>query len=114
MGGIKQYAIVSSVIAISIIIYQYSSIQTLQNDVDALHSNRLRAESAIVDYGEALDHANRNIQEANAYIDEAMWYAWTSYDEMGEALDALSTVPTVSRPSSVEEYYSEPIEWTID
>ena len=34
---------------------------------------------------EALDQANRNIEDAK-------YYAWESYDEMGEALDYLETV----------------------
>jgi len=32
-------------------------------------------------------------QEANDNIEEAKWYAWESYEEMGEALDYLDIVP---------------------
>lgn len=30
--------------------------------------------------------------KANTNIEEAKWYAWESYDEMGDALDNLETV----------------------
>lgn len=32
------------------------------------------------------------LQEANDNIDEAKWYTWESYNEMGEALDNLETI----------------------
>ena len=47
------------------------------------------------DYRYALNEANSNIEEANSYIEDAQSYAWSSYDEMGWALDNLSTVDTV-------------------
>ena len=36
-------------------------------------------------YQNALDEANSNIEDAQSY-------AWSSYDEMGDALDNLTTV----------------------
>lgn len=36
-------------------------------------------------YEDALDEVNSNIEEAK-------WYAWESYQEMGDALDYLETV----------------------
>jgi hypothetical protein len=58
--------------------------------------------SQVVDYQNeaddcryALDEANSNIDEANSYIEDAQSYAWSSYDEMGWALDNLTTVNTV-------------------
>ncbi|OGI46714.1 hypothetical protein A2121_02000 [Candidatus Nomurabacteria bacterium GWB1_40_6] len=30
--------------------------------------------------------------KANSNIEDAKWYAWESYDEMGDALDNLETV----------------------
>lgn len=36
-------------------------------------------------YYDALDQANSNIEDAK-------WYAWSSYDDMGYALDSLETV----------------------
>lgn len=39
-----------------------------------------------------IDEANDNIDQANNNIEEAQWYAWSSYDDMGYALDNLETV----------------------
>lgn len=49
-------------------------------------------------YQSALRDANENIEEANSVIEEAQSYAWSNYDEMGDALDNLYTVDTVSDP----------------
>lgn len=46
----------------------------------------------------ALEEANSNIEEANDNITGAQYYAWESYEEMGDALDNLNTVDTVSEP----------------
>ena len=50
------------------------------------------------DYSNALDEANSNIEQANSNIEDAQWYAWSSYDDMGYALDNLETVETISDP----------------
>lgn len=50
------------------------------------------------EYQSALNEANDNIDSANSMIEEAQGYAWSSYDEMGDILDNLSTVDTVSDP----------------
>lgn len=52
----------------------------------------------ISEYQSALEEANNNIEEANSMIEAAKYYAWETYDEMGEALDSLETVDTVSEP----------------
>ena len=55
--------------------------------------------SGLVDeYDYSLRQANDNIDEANSIIEDAQGYAWSSYEEMGEALDNLTTVDTVSEP----------------
>lgn len=66
-----------------------------------LHDSR--KENAILqdrldEYQSALSEANDNIDSANSNIEDAQGYAWSSYEEMGEALDNLSTVDTVSEP----------------
>ena len=43
-------------------------------------------ENRLSDYQTALEEANNN-------IDDAKWYAWESYEDMGDALDSLDTVP---------------------
>lgn len=63
--------------------------------------DKLKGENAdlsreLRNYESALDEANDNIEQANSYIEEAQWYAWESYEEMGEALDNLQTVDTVT------------------
>ncbi len=49
-------------------------------------------------YQDALDQANSNIEDANSLIEDAQSNAWSSYDEMGKALDNLTTVDTVQAP----------------
>jgi len=53
---------------------------------------------SISQYQSALSEANDNIEEANSIIEDAQGYAWSSYEDMGYALDNLSTVDTVSEP----------------
>jgi methyl-accepting chemotaxis protein len=55
--------------------------------------------SGLVDeYSDSLRQANDNIEEANSYIEDAQGYAWSSYQEMGEALENLTAVDTISEP----------------
>ncbi len=39
------------------------------------------------------DNLRNALEEANLNIDIAKLYAWSSYDDMGNALDGLQTVP---------------------
>lgn len=55
-------------------------------------------ENLVNDYSYALQRANDNIDEANSMIEDAQGYAWSSYEEMGYALDSLTTVDTISDP----------------
>ncbi|OGI56976.1 hypothetical protein A3B85_00560 [Candidatus Nomurabacteria bacterium RIFCSPHIGHO2_02_FULL_37_13] len=55
-------------------------------------------ESQLEEYQYALEEANNNIEDANSIIEEAQDYAWSSYSEMGDVLDNLSTVDTVDEP----------------
>lgn len=49
-----------------------------------------------VDYLSGLvDEANNSIEEANSVIEEAQDYAWSSYEDMGYALDSMYTVDTI-------------------
>lgn len=43
----------------------------------------------------ALEEANSNIDDANSYIEDAQSYAWSSYEDMGYALESLETVENV-------------------
>lgn len=57
-----------------------------------------QCDSSLTEYKDALNEANDNIDYANSYIEYAQSMAWESYDDMGTALDDLSTVDTVSEP----------------
>lgn len=68
-----------------------------------LKFNNLKEENSILTddvgaYQDTLSRANQNIEEANSVIEDAQSYAWSSYEEMGDALDNLTTVDTVSEP----------------
>ncbi len=52
----------------------------------------------ISSYQLALREANDNIEQCNYNIEDAKNYAWSSYDEMGDVLDNLSTVDKISQP----------------
>lgn len=55
-----------------------TQIQILQDEVYELNNK-------VNSYSDALDQANSN-------IDDAKGYAWSSYDDMGYALDNLETI----------------------
>ena len=55
-----------------------TQIQTLQDEISEL-------DSRVNFYSDALDQTNSN-------IDDAKGYAWSSYEDMGYALDNLETV----------------------
>ncbi len=55
-------------------------------------------EYKLSDYETSLEEANNNIEEANSIIEDAQGSAWSSYEDMGDALDNLSTVDTVDAP----------------
>lgn len=61
-----------------------SEVADLQDKVDNLQS--------------ALEEANSNIDNANSEIENAKGYSGSSYEEMVDALDNLSTVSNVSDP----------------
>ncbi len=52
----------------------------------------------IDEYQYALEQANENIDEANSIIEDAQGYAWSSYEEMGDVLDNLTTIDNVLEP----------------
>lgn len=68
-----------------------SRVESLQDEVADLGDK-------VNSYSDALDQANSNIEEANSNIEDAQGYAWSSYEEMGQALDDLVTVDIVPEP----------------
>ncbi len=84
----KKNRIIIFVIAIAFFIfflYTNNIITGLKSDLD--------------DYKDALAEANKSIDRANSIIEDAQDEAWSSYQEMGEALENLETVKNVSDPS---------------
>ena len=67
---------------------RYKTLKSENEDLSAL----------LDDYDYSLRQANDNIEEANSIIEDSQGYAWSSYEEMGEALDNLATVDTVREP----------------
>lgn len=65
--------------------YEDQTAEEWFNEYDFQVAVNEELKSSLSDYQDAL-------QEANDNIDEAKWYTWESYDEMGEALDNLDTV----------------------
>jgi len=65
--------------------------------------NQLKQENtglrdSLDEYQSALQQANQGIEEANSTIEDAQSYAWSSYEDMGNALENLYTVDTISEP----------------
>lgn len=52
-------------------------------------------EEIVDEYKDKLYEANKTIEELNYQIEEAKASAWSSYEEMGEALDSLETAEIV-------------------
>ena len=90
MENENRYKILS-VILLIILIFVWARYKDLKREM---------AESAdlVDEYQYALEQANENIDEANSIIEDAQGYAWSSYEEMGDVLDNLTTVDTVSEP----------------
>jgi hypothetical protein len=57
-------------------------------------------DNVVGEYHDALSGANSNIEELNSIIEDAQSHTWSSYDEMGQALDELYTVDTIPDPYS--------------
>ena len=56
-------------------------------------------EDTLEDYEDALEEANSRIEELNGAIQDAQWYTWETYEEMGYALESiLYTLDPVDEP----------------
>ena len=85
-----------SVVIIGVIIFVL--IGYYDNRMDDMSLEISYLEESVGYYEIALEEANDNIDDANSIIQEAQFYAWESYDEMGEALEYMSTVDNVREP----------------
>lgn len=68
------------------------------NEMIRLEQEKTYLEERIEEYRQALEDANNNIEEANSNIEEAKSNAWETYEDMGNALDNIDTVDTISEP----------------
>ena len=82
------YVIVILIVVLLILGQKYKALKSENEDLTSL----------VDDYDYSLSEANDNIEEANSMLEDAQGYAWSSYNEMGEALENLTTVDTVSGP----------------
>lgn len=57
-----------------------------------------RLKNKIENYDQALNEANDNIEICNSSIENAQGYTWSTYEDMGQALESLETVDTISNP----------------
>ena len=87
MGSSKTLAIILTVA----FIFLWTKYSSLKEDNEQLSDS-------LAEYQYALEQANDNIEEANSVIEEAQSNAWSSYEDMGSALDNLDTVDTIPLP----------------
>lgn len=87
MGSSKTWTIILAIILIFLWI-KYSSLKEKNEQLSDL----------VAEYQYALEQANENIEGANSIIEDAQGYAWSSYEDMGYALENLYTVDTIFDP----------------
>lgn len=92
------YAIVCIIIGIIIGSSFGPSRGEIENIKEEMYVAQGRCEDVKTEYVSALEEANSNIDEANDVIYDANGYAWSSYQEMGEALENLSDVSNIDDP----------------
>ena len=90
MENNKKYSYIIAILIVVLLILgqKYKTLKSENEDLTSL----------VDDYDYSLTQANDNIEEANSMLEDAQGYAWSSYDEMGQALENLTTVDTVRRP----------------
>ncbi len=86
MENKSNYFVIILIIAIIFLWFKIDGIKEERDDLEAELSN----------YEYALEEANNNIEELNSIIEDAQDYAWSSYEEMGEALDNLYILDAVN------------------
>lgn len=70
----------------------------LENSKEEAGIAQAQCEEVKDEYVSALDEANLKIEEANNISSDAGGYAWSSYQDMGYALENLSDVESVDDP----------------
>lgn len=73
------------IVCFSVIIILWVFNSNLKEKIISLQSENYSLEEQVQEYSDALDQANANIEDAQAY-------AWGSYEDMGYTLENLETV----------------------
>ena len=73
------------IVSIILAIWFWHDHSSLTGQVELLQNQVADLDSQVSQYSDDLDQANSNIEDAKSS-------AWSSYDEMGDALDNLETV----------------------
>ncbi|OGZ67096.1 MAG: hypothetical protein A3D35_01540 [Candidatus Staskawiczbacteria bacterium RIFCSPHIGHO2_02_FULL_34_9] len=73
------------IITVVWISFLYGDIKELKSEIDSSNYLYDNCSNRLIDYQDALQEANYNIENAQSY-------AWSSYYDMGYALDDLQTV----------------------
>ncbi len=94
----NKMAIGLSIALVILFVWAISTRNQLIEENDQLQNEVDYTETRLLDYQDALTEANDNIEQANSNIEDAQGYAWSTYQEMGDALDYLETVDTISEP----------------
>lgn len=93
-----QYIILGLVVGVTIGISLDPSRGEVENLREEVYMAESQCEEVKSEYVLALGEANLKIDEANDIISDANGYAWSSYQDMGYALENLSDVGSVNDP----------------
>jgi len=97
MDGTAKYKLFFYVLIV-VLLMGWLKYKDLRRENFALLGEANECRDQVSEYQDSLSQANQNIEEANSYIEDAQSYTWSSYEDMGYALDNLQTVDTVSEP----------------
>ncbi len=88
-------------ILIGLLVFSFFQYNKVQKKNDRLVDHVSSYENALDEANSNIEEANSTIEDLNSSIENAQGYAWSTYDDMGSAIDDLSTgdtVDTVSAP----------------
>lgn len=101
----KKNNLILAIVIIALIIggiflfsYYSDEISLLKSSNEELQAENIDLQDELDKFKKALSDANSNIEQANQNIENAKGQAWDNYYTMGDALDSLETVDTISEP----------------
>lgn len=86
------YLTITIIIAVIWLLSNQSQIHRLQNENQLLQSENEDLQSENNNLQDQVSEYDDALQEANDLIENAQYQAWSSYEEMGNALDDLYTI----------------------